>query len=48
MVWPAESIKWADGPAKGVKTAELWGGMTKGGPYGALLKFDMIMAEGGK
>lgn len=40
VVWPAEAIKWADGPAKGVKVAALWGDMSKGGSYGALMKFD--------
>ena len=40
VVWPAESIKWEDGPVKGVRVASLWGGMSKGGKYGALLKFD--------
>lgn len=37
---PAEAMQWADGPAKGVKVAPLWGDMTKGGPYGVLIKFD--------
>lgn len=40
VVWPAETIKWEDGPVKGVRVASLWGGMMKGGAYGALLKFD--------
>lgn len=40
VVWPAEAIKWEDGPAKGTHVAALWGGMAKGGRYGALLKFD--------
>lgn len=39
-IWPAEAIKWEEGPAKGVKVANLWGDMKKGGSYGALLKFD--------
>ena len=40
VIWPAEAIKWAAGPVKGVSVAALWGDMNKGGPYGALLKFD--------
>lgn len=40
VVWPAEAITWVDGPAAGVKVATLWGTMDKGGPYGALLRFD--------
>ena len=40
VVQPAASLKWADGPAKGVHVAALWGDMSKGGPYGVLLKFD--------
>ncbi len=40
VVWPAESIKWEDGPAKGTHIAKLWGDMEKGGPYGVLVKFD--------
>ena len=40
VIWPAEAIKWEDGPAKGTHIAKLWGDMTKGGAYGALLKFD--------
>lgn len=40
VIWPAETIQWADGPAKGVRVANLWGDMNKGGPYGVLIKFD--------
>jgi hypothetical protein len=40
VVWPAASIKWEDGPAKGTRMAKLWGDMMKGGPYGVLVKFD--------
>jgi len=40
VVWPAESLKWEDGPVKGTHVAKLWGDWTKGGPYGVLVKFD--------
>ena len=40
VVWPAEAIKWADGPAPGTHMAHLWGDMKKGGPFGVLFKFD--------
>lgn len=40
VVWPAEGIKWEDGPTKGTHVAKLWGDMGKGGPYGVLVKFD--------
>ncbi len=40
VIWPAEAVKWAEGPVKGVRLANLWGDMMKGGPYGTLLKFD--------
>ncbi|HET6330144.1 MAG TPA: DUF4437 domain-containing protein [Holophagaceae bacterium] len=40
VIMPADSIKWEDGPAKGVHIANLWGDMMKGGPYGTLVKFD--------
>lgn len=40
VIWPAAAVKWEDGPVKGVHVANLWGGIAKGGPYGALLKFD--------
>ncbi len=39
-VWPAEAIKWEDGPVKGTHVAKLWGEWMKGGPYGVLVKFD--------
>ncbi len=40
VVWPAEAIKWEEGPAPGTHVAKLWGDMKKGGPYGVLVKFD--------
>ena len=40
VVWPAEAIKWVDGPAQGTHMASLWGDMNKGGHYGVLIKFD--------
>jgi len=40
VVWPADAIKWEDGPVKGTHVAKLWGDWLKGGPYGALIKFD--------
>ena len=40
VVMPADSLTWEDGPAAGVHIAKLWGDMAKGGPYGALVKFD--------
>jgi hypothetical protein len=40
VVWPAESIKWEDGPLKGTRVAKLWGDWMKGGPYGVLIKFE--------
>lgn len=40
VVWPAEKIAWAAGPAPGTKVATLWGDMNKGGPYGVLIQFD--------
>jgi hypothetical protein len=40
VVWPADAIKWADGPAPGTHMAKLWGDPMKGGPYGVLIKFD--------
>jgi hypothetical protein len=40
QVWPAEAIKWEDGPIKGTHVAKLWGDWTKGGPFGNLIKFD--------
>jgi len=40
VVWPAESLKWEDGPVKGTHIAKLWGDRTAGGPYGVLVKFD--------
>lgn len=43
VIWPAEAIKWEDGPAKGVHAAKLWGDMNKGGSYGVLIKFDAGM-----
>jgi hypothetical protein len=39
-IWPAESIKWEDGPIKGTHVAKLWGDWTKGGAFGNLIKFD--------
>lgn len=39
-VWPADAIKWEDGPLKGSHVAKLWGDWMKGGPYGVLVKFD--------
>ncbi|MDP9360064.1 MAG: DUF4437 domain-containing protein [Acidobacteriota bacterium] len=40
VVWPADAIKWEDGPLKGSHVAKLWGDWMKGGPYGVLVKFD--------
>lgn len=40
VMWPADAIKWEDGPAKGTHVAKLWGDWQKGGPYGVLIKFD--------
>jgi hypothetical protein len=40
VIWPAENVKWEDGPVKGTHVAKLWGDWTKGGPYGVLIKFD--------
>jgi len=40
VVWPADAVKWEDGPIKGTKVAKLWGDWMKGGPYGVLVKFD--------
>ncbi len=40
VIWPAEAIKWEDGPAPGTHVAKLWGDMAKPGPYGVLIKFD--------
>ena len=40
VVWPADAIKWEAGPAPGTHVAKLWGDPTKGGPFGALIKFD--------
>jgi hypothetical protein len=40
VVWPADAIKWEEGPAKGTHIAKLWGDYTKSGPYGVLVKFD--------
>lgn len=40
VIWPAADIKWTDmqGGPPGVKTATLWGDMSKGA-FGALIKF---------
>ncbi len=43
VVKSAESMKWVDGPMKGVHVSNLWGDMTKGGSYGAMIKFDAGM-----
>jgi hypothetical protein len=40
VVWPADAIKWEDGPLKGTHVAKLWGDWMAGGPYGVLIKFD--------
>jgi len=40
VIWPADAIKWEDGPAKGTHIAKLWGDYTKGGPFGVLVRFD--------
>ena len=40
VVWPANAIKWEDGPVKGSRVAKLWGDWMKGGSYGVLIKFD--------
>ena len=40
VIWPADQIKWEDGPVPGTKVAKLWGDWTKAGPYGVLIKFD--------
>jgi quercetin dioxygenase-like cupin family protein len=40
VIWPADAIKWEDGPVKGTHVAKLWGDYSKGGPYGMLIKFD--------
>src|SRR5713226_9253638 len=40
VIWPADAIKWEDGPLKGTHVAKLWGEWMKGGPYGVLVKFD--------
>jgi hypothetical protein len=40
VIWPAENVKWEDGPVKGTHVAKLWGDWSKGGPYGVLIKFD--------
>ncbi len=40
VVWPADALKWEDGPVKGTHVAKLWGDWMKGGPYGVLVKFD--------
>src|SRR5713226_4188792 len=40
VIWPADAIKWEDGPLKGTHVAKLWGEWMKGGPYGVLIKFD--------
>ncbi|HZP10993.1 MAG TPA: DUF4437 domain-containing protein [Nevskiaceae bacterium] len=40
VIWPADAIKWEDGPVKGTHVAKLWGDWMKGGPYGVLVKFD--------
>lgn len=39
VIMPAASIQWEDGP-EGTKVAKLWGDMTKGGPFGVLVKFN--------
>lgn len=39
-VWPAEAIKWDNGPLPGTKVAKLWGDWMKDAPYGVLIKFD--------
>jgi hypothetical protein len=39
-IWPADAIKWEEGPLKGTHAAKLWGDWLKGGPFGVLIKFD--------
>ena len=40
VIWPADNLKWEDGPLKGTHVVKLWGDWMKGGPYGVLIKFD--------
>jgi len=40
VIWPADAIKWEEGPLKGTHVAKLWGDWMKGGPYGVLIKFE--------
>ena len=37
---PSDAAKWEPAGPKGVYSAKLWGDREKGGPYGALIKFD--------